>query len=138
MIELADTSALILAHRNPAIGQQFQVSLARDEIAICAIVELEYLMGARSARHYAAMETAFSGFRRLSIEAADWERVHEVHRALAASGPGHQRSVRLPDLIIAAVAERHELQVVHYDEDFDRIAAVTHQPTRWIVPRGSV
>jgi hypothetical protein len=28
--------------------------------------------------------------------------------------------------------------VLHYDEDFDRIAAITGQPTSWIVPRGSL
>jgi beta-glucosidase len=27
--------------------------------------------------------------------------------------------------------------VLHYDEDYDRIASVTGQPTRWVVPRGS-
>jgi predicted nucleic acid-binding protein len=43
-----------------------------------------------------------------------------------------------PDLIIAAVAERHGMGIVHYDEDYDRIAAITGQPTRWIAPRGSV
>jgi hypothetical protein len=28
--------------------------------------------------------------------------------------------------------------VLHYDSDFDRIASITNQPTRWIVPRGTV
>jgi len=137
-IELADTSVLILAHRKPAIGRPLQVAIARDEITICDIVELEYLMGARNAIDYAAMEAAFAGFRRLPIEGADWARVRDVHRALAKTRPGHQRSVRLADLIIAAVAERHGMGIVHYDEDYDRIAAITRQPTRWIAPRGSV
>jgi predicted nucleic acid-binding protein len=56
---------------------------------------------------------------------------------LAASGPGHQRSVSLPDLVIAAVAERHGAALVHYDEDYERIAALTGQAARWVVPRGS-
>jgi predicted nucleic acid-binding protein len=41
------------------------------------------------------------------------------------------------DLIVAAVAERHGAMLVHYDEDYDRIAALTGQPVRLIVPRGS-
>jgi predicted nucleic acid-binding protein len=57
---------------------------------------------------------------------------------LAAPGPGHQRSMHLPDLIIAATAERHRLPLVHYDEDYDRIAAVSGQRTRWVVQPGSV
>jgi hypothetical protein len=27
--------------------------------------------------------------------------------------------------------------LVHYDEDYDRIGALTGQPIRWIVPRGT-
>jgi hypothetical protein len=30
------------------------------------------------------------------------------------------------------------LSVLHYDADFDRIAAVTGQPHEWIVPKGSL
>ncbi|HUP76331.1 MAG TPA: hypothetical protein VM282_25070 [Acidimicrobiales bacterium] len=30
------------------------------------------------------------------------------------------------------------LTVLHYDEDFDHVAAVTGQPTQWIVERGSI
>lgn len=41
------------------------------------------------------------------------------------------------DLLIAA-AEAAGVTLLHYDEDYDRIAAVTGQPTRWIAPRGSV
>jgi predicted nucleic acid-binding protein len=46
--------------------------------------------------------------------------------------------VPLPDLLIAACAESAGLTVLHYDADFDRIATLTHQPTQWVVPRGSV
>ncbi len=61
-----------------------------------------------------------------------------VHRLLAGTGAGHQRSVSVPGLVIAAVAERHGAELVHYDADYDRIAAITGQPARWVVPRGSV
>lgn len=46
---------------------------------------------------------------------------------------------RLPimDLLIAATAEVHGATVLHHDRDFDRIADVTGQVTRWIVPAGS-
>lgn len=51
---------------------------------------------------------------------------------------GKHRAVRLPDLLIAAVAERLDLCILHYDADYELIAGVTHQRTLWIVPRGSV
>jgi predicted nucleic acid-binding protein len=136
--ELVDTSALILARRNPDVGRLLSRSIEGGDLATCDIVELEYLMGARSAEDYAALEDAFAGFLRLPTERADWARAREVHRGLAGRGPGLQRSVRIPDLIIAAVAERHGIGVLHYDEDYDRITAITRQPTRWVVPRGSI
>ena len=30
------------------------------------------------------------------------------------------------------------MTVLHYDADFDAIAAVTHQETEWVAPRGSL
>jgi predicted nucleic acid-binding protein len=51
---------------------------------------------------------------------------------------GEHRSVALPDLMIAATAERHRLTVLHYDADFDRIAVVSDVQAEWIVARGSV
>ena len=57
---------------------------------------------------------------------------------LAARGPLHHRQVKIPDLLIAAVAARNGLTVVHYDRDYEIIASVTGQPTRWAAPRGTV
>jgi hypothetical protein len=36
------------------------------------------------------------------------------------------------------VAEHHGAVVLHYDADFEHIAATTGQPHAWIVPRGSI
>ncbi len=51
---------------------------------------------------------------------------------------GGQRAVKIPDLLIAAVAERSALTVAHYDQDYERIAAITRQPVEWVAPRGSL
>jgi predicted nucleic acid-binding protein len=47
-------------------------------------------------------------------------------------------AVGFPDLLIAAVAERERVTVLHYDSDYDLIAGVTGQPMQWVVPRGTV
>jgi predicted nucleic acid-binding protein len=47
-------------------------------------------------------------------------------------------SQRLPDLIIAATAELSGATVLHYDEDYDRIAKVTGQPVEWVAIKGSL
>lgn len=64
------------------------------------------------------------------------ERASAVQALLAAQS--QHRAVPLPDLLIAACAESAGLTVLHYDADFDRIAQVTDQLVRWVVPRGSV
>ena len=56
-------------------------------------------------------------------------------------GVPSQRSVKHPELLIAAAAEAAEaadVTVLHYDEDYDRIAAITGQPTRWLAPMGTL
>jgi hypothetical protein len=44
----------------------------------------------------------------------------------------------IPDPLIAAVAFRNGVPVVHYDADYDTTAPVTGQPTRWAARRGSL
>ncbi|MEU1362571.1 PIN domain-containing protein, partial [Micromonospora zamorensis] len=63
-------------------------------------------------------------------------RAMAVHRLLAADS--QHRNFRLPDLIIAATAEEHGATVLHYDADYDRISAVTGQPSEWVAPKGSL
>lgn len=67
---------------------------------------------------------------------ADWDRAMEVQHHLATAS--QHCAAAIPDLLVAAVAERHRVAVIHYDHDFDRIAKVTRQPMRWVVPAGSV
>jgi predicted nucleic acid-binding protein len=69
---------------------------------------------------------------------SQWSRAIKVYRELAHQGGAHQRSVGHGDLLIAAAAETAGVELLHYDEDFDRIAAITGQPTSWIVPRGTL
>ncbi len=66
-----------------------------------------------------------------SSDAADRvERIQALRRL-------QHRSVSIPDLIVAATAERNSLTVLRYDADYDRISAITGQPAQWIVECGS-
>jgi hypothetical protein len=134
VIEVWDTSALILAARDPRVASLLGEALAGDEVAITEPILLEYLNGARNSVEYGRFDQALRAARLLSTTPADWERALSVHRGLAASGPGHQRSVRLVDLIVAAAAERHGFPVAHCDRDYERISSITGQPTRWVAP----
>src|ERR1039458_5140404 len=68
------------------------------------------------------------------------QRPEPASPARGARGPAMQawrRVAGLPDLLIAACAERAGLVLLHYDADFDAICAVTGQPGQWVVARGS-
>ena len=46
-------------------------------------------------------------------------------------------AVAIPDLIIDAVTERHDITILNCDHGFDMIAEVTGQPVEWVVSPGS-
>jgi len=53
------------------------------------------------------------------------DRAVEIQSALAERG--QHRAPSIPDVLIAATAELAELTVLHMDEDFELIAAITGQ-----------
>ena len=53
-------------------------------------------------------------------------------------GRFQHRAVGVIDLLTAACAEHYGATVLHYDRDFDHVAAITGQPVRWVVPAGTV
>jgi predicted nucleic acid-binding protein len=106
-------------------------------MAMCGMAELEILYSSRGGAEHRRIEADLrETCERLYTAEEDFVRAREVQRDLA--DIGRHRAVSLPDLLIAAVAERHRAIVLHYDADFDLIAEVTGQPTRWIVPKGSL
>ena len=105
---------------------------------MCDQVRLEILYSARSASDYDATAAELASFPPIPSNEGTFRRALEVQRKLAHQGGLHHRSVTIADLLIAAAAEAAGAVVWHYDEDYDRIAAVTGQPTEWIAQRGSL
>ncbi|MCA1673559.1 MAG: VapC toxin family PIN domain ribonuclease, partial [Actinobacteria bacterium] len=70
----------------------------------------------------------------LHLREAAERQVEELMEALAARG---QHRTPIPDLMLAAIAHTNSAVVLHYDSDYERIAAVTGQGHEWILPRGS-
>jgi predicted nucleic acid-binding protein len=133
---LVDKSALARAG-SPPVLQVLAPLLERGLLAICGVIELEMLYSARNGDAHQQMRYELeSGLQWLATEDADFRRAIEVQGLLAAKA--NHRAASIPDLLIAAVAERHRVTLVHYDADFDLIARHTAQPTRWVVPRGTL
>jgi predicted nucleic acid-binding protein len=132
---LVDKSALARMTREP-VRRRLAPIIEAGDAATCALIELEVLYSARTAKDYEAIRHR----RRLAYEWVpisndDFERALRVQALMAKVG--HHR-VPIPDLVIAAVAERARLTVLHYDADFETIARVTGQKVEWVVRRGSV
>lgn len=133
---LADKSALARLHV-PAVAARLRPLIEAGLVGTCAMVELEVRYSARSHDEYTAVAADRDvGYEWLPAPDEVWTRALELQGAL--SERGLLRAVRFPDLIIAATAERHGVTVLHYDDDFDRLAEVSGVRTEWVVPRGSV
>ncbi len=132
---LADKSTYARLHQ-PTVHDRLAPLLEHGLVATCSVVDLEILYSSRTPREYEEVLAERGGFERLDIEQSDWDRAIAVQRLLARSS--RHRGAGIPDLLLAAVAERHQVTVLHYDQDFDHIAAATGQSVEWVVPPGSV
>lgn len=111
---------------------------AADEVAITEPIRLEVLFSARSAQEYETLSNELDGLQPAPCGNPEMRRALEVQRLLARQAALHHRSVKIPDLLVAATAELAGLTVLHYDEDYERVGAVTGQNTEWVVERGSI
>jgi predicted nucleic acid-binding protein len=134
--ELADTSAWARS-RKPGL-EWFAPALEDGRIAVCDQVAMEVLWSARDLADFRATEAGLLACPWFEVEPGDWTEARRVFRELASRGPLHHRQVKIADLLIAAVAARNGLVLVHYDNDYDIIASVTGQPTRWAAARGTI
>ena len=130
MVEIWDTSALIVAMRHDDARRALADALVDDAVAVTETITLEYLNGARTLAEYDLDRARLGAFRQVPTLPSDWQRALDVHRRLAAIGAGHQRSVQVVDLVIAAAAERAGMRIAHVDADYERIAAITGQTQR--------
>ncbi|WP_405134271.1 PIN domain nuclease [Nocardia sp. NBC_01388] len=130
---LIDKSALARWGK-PTVAPILDDLSARGLLSICGAVEYEVLFSVRRASELESIRQLLRGFDWLPMPDEVWDRVNEVQVQLIHAG--NHRAISLPDLIVAAVAERHRCTVLHYDGDFDMIAKITGQPVRWVVPAG--
>ncbi|MDX2972023.1 PIN domain nuclease [Kribbella solani] len=133
---VVDTSVIVLRGRDESVRHRFNTLLIEGRIVLCQMVLLECLNNAPDPKSYERMWADLQGQRWQDVNTEVMDRALDVHRMLAKKS--QHRGFRLPDLIIAATAELAGLTVLHYDEDYDRIAKVTGQAVEWVVPKGSL
>jgi Predicted nucleic acid-binding protein, contains PIN domain len=126
---LVDTSALA-RYPCPAVAARLDELSAAGVVATCGVVELQLLSALQDVGTYATVAAMRrNAFTMLETTEADVRRALEVQGLLTERG---EFSVPWPALIIAAVAERHGVTVLHYDACFDVIVEVTGQGMEWV------
>lgn len=131
---LVDTSVLARAGID-AVGDRIEALALAGRFWTCRTVDLEVVYASRARDVPEVIEERLA-LPEAPVTPAVMDRALQVSGMLAAAGK--HRGAKPADLVIAAAAEAAQLVVLHYDDDYDRIAAVTNQPTEWVAPRGSL
>ena len=133
---LADTSALARA-RHPTVSDRLEHLGRARLLATCPPVDLEVGFSARSAaEHTRIAALRAEHLHDLPLTRETGPRVRRLQARLAAQGM--LRAVGVVDLLVSAVALERQAVVLHYDEDFEHVAAVSDLQQQWVVPRGSI
>jgi predicted nucleic acid-binding protein len=139
---LLDMSAWgrVLLDRLPGDDQaRFEQAVRDGDVLACEPFLLEALYSARDAvdharlhKHLATLPFAASAASTLPLALASQARL--------ARTPGVSHRVKPIDLVLSAIADEQALGILHYDHDYDVIAAHSGLRLRsvWIAPRGSM
>ena len=123
---LVDTSAWVefLRDTGSPVCRRVDRLLGRD-IAICDPVRMEVLAGARDDTHLDSLRRLLAGASVLETGPADYEHGAALYRTCRRAGEPARKTI---DCLIAAVAIREAVPVLHADSDFDVLAR--HTPLR--------
>jgi predicted nucleic acid-binding protein len=120
---LIDTSAWIefLRDTGSSICQRVDDLLA-IEIATCDVVRMEVLAGARNEQHLQQLRRLIARASTLPTQSVDYDAAAALYRTCRQRG----HTVRkLMDCLIAAVAIRSDVPILHKDADFEILAQHT-------------
>lgn len=131
---LADTTVLNrLSH--PDVKAVTRPLIRDGRLRRASISDLEIGFSARNGAEWDDLQAVLRPCPLETITASHINAAKRTQRALAERG---LRGRKIPDLLIAAVAQSSGLTVLHYDRDYDLIAELTGQATKWVVPAGSI
>ena len=127
-IYLLDTSGLFRILQGE-LRQAWAEELAAGVIAVCPVVELEFLYSARSlADRLEKKRLLRTVFGWVPMAERAFERAEAVQQMM--TEVGKHRSAGPVDLLIAATAEQARLTILCDDRDFDVVASITGQPVK--------
>jgi predicted nucleic acid-binding protein len=124
-VTLADTSAWVefLRGTGSEVDRRVRRLLKRDELVTTDVVLMEVLAGARDADHRDRLRGLLARCQFVATTGPrDYEDAAEIFRACRRAGDGVRG---LTDCLIATVAIRAQIPVLHADTDFATIARHT-------------
>ena len=117
---LIDTSAWIEFLRDTRSAVCMSVDdLLSEEVAICDVVRMEVLAGARNESHLQSLRRLLARATLISTIRADYENAALLYRRCRSRG---ETVRKLVDCLIASVAIRTGVPILHDDRDFDVLA----------------
>ena len=120
---LIDTSAWIEFLRDTGSSVCRRVDELLDgQMASCDVVRMEVLAGARDEQHLQQLRGLLARTTTLSMEPADYEHAAALYRSCRQQG---ETARKLVDCLIAAVAIRADVPILHRDGDYDVLARHT-------------
>ncbi len=128
---MLDTS--VLGQRGHPTVRERLIELA-DDSWVCDMVVAESLTRSRSEHDLRARRAFFHSVGVLPVNGEVWETVNEWADHIAAS----RLTVATGDVVIAACASLAGLTVLHYDADYQALAACCDVDHEWVVPAGSL
>jgi len=129
-LTLVDTSAWVefLRDTGSDVCRRVDVLLDRD-LVTCDPVRMEVLAGARDESQLNDLRRLLARASAVAVEPVDYEEAAALYRTCRRRG---ETVRKLTDCLIAAVAIRADVPVLHADTDFDTLARHTslraHQP----------
>jgi len=122
--------------RFPRLAEWFNAAVEAGLVLVCDLVVLELTRLAPDERRAREVAGRLVAFEALPMPAGLWQRARETQIALAVDGD--HRRVPPADLLLAATAEEAGAELIHYDRDYERIAAVSELQQGWLVPAGTL
>lgn len=121
---LIDTSAWIAIDRpkqNPQIESKVSKVLDEDKAAICGIIRLELLSGAKTEKEYEELTTDLASLHYLSTPEEIWLKANRMAFSLRRIG----LTIPSTDIMIACIAIENGCSLIHLDNHFNLIASKT-------------
>ncbi len=127
-----DTSAWN-RQRHPMVTPRWEATFVAGLIAVCPVVALELLAGARDEDAFRELDRELRALPQAPVTRAACERALGASRELAG-----ERRLPAADYLIAAAASERGCAVLHYDRHFDPLCRVLGIESVLIAPRGEL